>query len=91
MTDQSSVDAAAKAAHDAYGLVDLVINNAGAMLPNPLTEGRLDEWTRMIDTKPRGSRQLCETHARSPETEQRARSATFMRWDPSGGQASGKY
>ncbi|MER5664686.1 SDR family oxidoreductase [Streptomyces mirabilis] len=55
VTDQTSVDAAAKAVHDAYGRVDLVVNNAGVMLPNPLDDGRIDEWTRMIDTNLTGA------------------------------------
>ncbi|MFF7727161.1 SDR family oxidoreductase [Streptomyces sp. NPDC008001] len=55
VTDQGSVDAAAKTVRDAYGRVDLVVNNAGVMLPNPLTGGRLDEWTRMIDTNLTGA------------------------------------
>ncbi|WP_217573936.1 SDR family oxidoreductase [Streptomyces sp. GbtcB7] len=55
VTDQVSVDAAAKAVHDAYGRVDLVVNNAGVMLPNPLDDGRIDEWTRMIDTNLTGA------------------------------------
>ncbi|MFE2964619.1 SDR family oxidoreductase [Streptomyces sp. NPDC059340] len=55
VTDQASVDAAAKAVHDAYGRVDLVVNNAGVMLPNPLDDGRIDEWTRMIDTNLTGA------------------------------------
>ncbi|MEV0681110.1 SDR family oxidoreductase [Actinosynnema sp. NPDC050436] len=36
--------------HDAFGRVDLVVNNAGVMLANPFTDARTDEWTRMIDT-----------------------------------------
>ncbi|MFF2142100.1 SDR family oxidoreductase [Kitasatospora sp. NPDC058190] len=55
ITDQASVDAAAKAVHDAYGRVDLVVNNAGVMLPNPLADGRIDEWTRMVDTNLTGA------------------------------------
>ncbi|MBP0452176.1 SDR family oxidoreductase [Kitasatospora sp. RG8] len=55
ITDQASVDAAAKTVHDAYGPVDLVVNNAGVMLPNPLADGRVDEWTRMIDTNLTGA------------------------------------
>ncbi|MFG3226566.1 SDR family oxidoreductase [Kitasatospora sp. NPDC048194] len=55
ITDQASVDAAAEAVHEAYGRVDLVVNNAGVMLPNPLTAGRIDEWTRMIDTNLTGA------------------------------------
>ncbi|MEV4613260.1 SDR family oxidoreductase [Kitasatospora sp. NPDC049258] len=55
ITDQASVDAAAEAVHAAYGPVDLVVNNAGVMLPNPLADGRLDEWSRMIDTNLTGA------------------------------------
>jgi NADP-dependent 3-hydroxy acid dehydrogenase YdfG len=55
ITDQASVDAAAKTVHDAYGRVDLVVNNAGVMLPNPVADGRIDEWTRMIDTNLTGA------------------------------------
>ncbi|MFJ9695807.1 SDR family oxidoreductase [Kitasatospora sp. NPDC101183] len=55
ITDQASVDAAAEAVHAAYGSVDLVVNNAGVMLPNPLADGRIDEWTRMVDTNLTGA------------------------------------
>ncbi|MFJ8470319.1 SDR family oxidoreductase [Kitasatospora sp. NPDC094011] len=55
LTDQASVDAAAEAVHDAYGPVDLVVNNAGVMLANPLADGRIDEWTRMVDTNLTGA------------------------------------
>ncbi|WP_441245361.1 SDR family oxidoreductase [Kitasatospora sp. McL0602] len=50
VTDQASVDAAAERVQGAYGAVDLVVAAAGVMLPNPIADGRLDEWTRMIDT-----------------------------------------
>lgn len=55
ITDQASVDAAAKTVHGTYGQVDLVVNNAGVMLPNPLADGRIDEWTRMVDTNLTGA------------------------------------
>ncbi|MFH9354450.1 SDR family oxidoreductase [Kitasatospora sp. NPDC017646] len=55
ITDQSSVDEAAAAVHDAYGPADLVVNNAGVMLPNPVADGRIDEWTRMVDTNLTGA------------------------------------
>ncbi|MCE7000376.1 SDR family oxidoreductase [Saccharothrix sp. S26] len=45
---------AAEAIHAAFGRVDLVVNNAGVMLANPITEGRDDEWHRMIDTNLKG-------------------------------------
>ncbi|MGW6704418.1 SDR family oxidoreductase [Streptomyces sp. NPDC054956] len=54
VTDQASVDSAASAVHEAYGPADLVVNAAGVMLPNPVEDGRIDEWTRMIDTNVTG-------------------------------------
>ncbi|MCG6497125.1 SDR family oxidoreductase [Kitasatospora sp. A2-31] len=63
VTDQASVDAAVKAVHDAFGPVDLVVNNAGVMLPNPVTDGRIDEWTRMIDTNLTGALRIVRAFA----------------------------
>ncbi|MDR3032973.1 MAG: SDR family oxidoreductase [Kitasatospora sp.] len=50
VTDQAAVDAAAELVHGAFGRVDLLVNAAGVMLPNPVDDGRIDEWSRMIDT-----------------------------------------
>ncbi|MFI6879362.1 SDR family oxidoreductase [Streptomyces sp. NPDC050400] len=55
ITDQASVDAAAERVRAAYGRVDLVVNSAGVMLPNPVTDGRADEWQRMLDTNVAGA------------------------------------
>src|SRR5689334_8406295 len=44
VTDDASVQAAKERIHEAYGPVDLVVNNAGVMLPNPVDDGRIDEW-----------------------------------------------
>ncbi|MFF8728268.1 SDR family oxidoreductase [Streptomyces sp. NPDC015171] len=54
VTDDASVQAARDRIHQAFGPVDLVVNNAGVMLPNPVEEGRLDEWQRMLDTNVAG-------------------------------------
>lgn len=54
VTDQASVDAAAERVHAAFGPVDLVVNAAGVMLPNPVDAGRADEWQRMLDTNVTG-------------------------------------
>ncbi|MFE1883478.1 SDR family oxidoreductase [Streptomyces diastatochromogenes] len=54
VTDDASVEAARDLVHAAYGPVDLVVNNAGVMLPNPVDDGRLDEWQRMLDTNVTG-------------------------------------
>ncbi|WP_306334405.1 SDR family oxidoreductase [Streptomyces sp. KL118A] len=55
VTDQASVDAAAERVRAAYGRVDLVVNSAGVMLPNPVTAARTDEWQRMLDTNVAGA------------------------------------
>ncbi|KUJ66804.1 short-chain dehydrogenase [Streptomyces albus subsp. albus] len=55
ITDQAGVDAAVERVHATYGRVDLVVNSAGVMLPNPMTEGRADEWQRMLDTNVAGA------------------------------------
>ncbi|WP_328639066.1 SDR family oxidoreductase [Streptomyces canus] len=54
VTDGASVAAAVESVHGAYGSVDLVVNNAGVMLPNPIVDARVDEWQRMIDTNVTG-------------------------------------
>ncbi|MFI5689273.1 SDR family oxidoreductase [Streptomyces sp. NPDC051636] len=54
VTDDASVQAAKERIQKAYGPVDLVVNNAGVMLPHPIDDGRIDEWQRMIDTNVTG-------------------------------------
>ncbi|MBY8887337.1 SDR family oxidoreductase [Streptomyces sp. PTM05] len=55
VTDPAAVASAVERVHAAYGDVDLVVNGAGVMLPNPVADGRDDEWTRMIDTNLTGA------------------------------------
>ncbi|MFC4123100.1 SDR family oxidoreductase [Nonomuraea zeae] len=55
VTSDDDVAAAAELIHAELGRVDLVVNAAGVMLPNPVEDGRLDEWTRMIDTNVTGA------------------------------------
>ncbi|RKN39753.1 SDR family oxidoreductase [Streptomyces hoynatensis] len=50
VTEGAAVEAAAGRVRAELGRPDLVVNAAGVMLPNPLAEARIDEWTRMIDT-----------------------------------------
>ncbi|GGR62960.1 MULTISPECIES: SDR family oxidoreductase [Streptomyces] len=54
VTDDASVTATRDRIHEAFGPVDLVVNNAGVMLPGPVEEGRIDEWRRMLDTNVTG-------------------------------------
>lgn len=54
VTSDESVAAAADRVHAELGRADLVVNAAGVMLPNPIDDGRADEWTRMLDTNVAG-------------------------------------
>ncbi|MFI1914891.1 SDR family oxidoreductase [Nocardia sp. NPDC020380] len=58
VTDSESVQAAAAQVHAAFGTVDLLVNSAGVMLPNPITAGREDEWLRMLNTNVAGRLRL---------------------------------
>ena len=49
VTDPEAVEAAVAYVRSELGEVDLVVNNAGVMLPSPIEEGREEEWQRMID------------------------------------------
>ena len=50
ITSDADVEAAVTRIHAELGRVDILVNAAGVMLPNPLADGRADEWGRMIDT-----------------------------------------
>jgi NADP-dependent 3-hydroxy acid dehydrogenase YdfG len=51
VTSQESVDAAVEAVHAALGRVDLLVNNAGVMIPRNVTDDQAPaEWQRMVDT-----------------------------------------
>ncbi|UWE11651.1 SDR family oxidoreductase [Actinacidiphila bryophytorum] len=60
VTDDASVGAAADRIRAAYGRVDLVVNAAGVMLPNPIDAGRSDEWARMVDTNLTGALRIID-------------------------------
>ncbi|KLU02755.1 Short-chain dehydrogenase/reductase SDR [Rhodopirellula islandica] len=54
VTDVEQVQALVNKAVDAFGRVDVVINNAGLMSIAPLSELKVDEWERMIDINIKG-------------------------------------
>ncbi|MFF2845150.1 SDR family oxidoreductase [Streptomyces sp. NPDC058001] len=54
VTDPASVRSFVGAAHDRYGRVDVLVNNAGVMPLSRLDALRVDEWDRMIDVNLRG-------------------------------------
>jgi NADP-dependent 3-hydroxy acid dehydrogenase YdfG len=54
VSDRDVVERTAEAIRGRLGRVDLVVANAGVMLPAPFEEADTDEWDRMIDTNVRG-------------------------------------
>jgi NADP-dependent 3-hydroxy acid dehydrogenase YdfG len=54
VTSADDVAAFARFALDAFGRIDVLINNAGVMPLSPLNALKLDEWNRMIDVNIRG-------------------------------------
>jgi NADP-dependent 3-hydroxy acid dehydrogenase YdfG len=39
---------------DAYGRIDILVNNAGLMPLSPLSEVRIEDWSRMVDVNVKG-------------------------------------
>ncbi|EIT67983.1 MULTISPECIES: SDR family oxidoreductase [Hydrocarboniphaga] len=54
VTSHAQVDTFARLAQQAYGRVDVIINNAGLMPLSPLAALKIDEWNQMIDVNIRG-------------------------------------
>jgi NADP-dependent 3-hydroxy acid dehydrogenase YdfG len=54
VTDRGQVQALIDAAIDAFGRVDVLINNAGLMPQAPLERLKVDEWDRMVDVNIKG-------------------------------------
>ncbi|MEM6403062.1 MAG: SDR family oxidoreductase [Cyanobacteria bacterium P01_D01_bin.116] len=54
VTNKSQVEALAKAAHQAYERIDVLVNNAGLMPLSPLDEIKVDEWDKMVDVNIKG-------------------------------------
>jgi NADP-dependent 3-hydroxy acid dehydrogenase YdfG len=49
VTDQSVVEAVSAKVLERFGRVDIVVNNAGVMLPNPIEELKTEQWKKQID------------------------------------------
>ena len=54
VTRLDDVRALVKAAQTTFGRVDILVNNAGIMPLSPLAEGRVEDWTRMVDVNVNG-------------------------------------
>jgi NADP-dependent 3-hydroxy acid dehydrogenase YdfG len=54
VTVASDVNALVQGALDTFGRIDVLVNNAGLMAIAPISQGRIDEWERMIDINIKG-------------------------------------
>ncbi|MGK7876567.1 MAG: SDR family oxidoreductase [Xenococcaceae cyanobacterium] len=54
VTNRSEVEALVKATLQAYGKVDVLVNNAGLMPLSPLAATKVAEWEKMVDVNIKG-------------------------------------
>ena len=54
VTNRSEVEALAKSTQQAYGRIDVLVNNAGLMPLSPLAETKVEEWEKMVDVNIKG-------------------------------------
>jgi NADP-dependent 3-hydroxy acid dehydrogenase YdfG len=54
VTQRAELESFAAAARQAWGRVDVIVNNAGVMPLSPMASLRVEEWDRMVDVNIRG-------------------------------------
>jgi len=54
VSDSRQVEALVSAAVEAYGRIDVMVNNAGLMPQSPLERLKVEEWERLIDVNIKG-------------------------------------
>jgi NAD(P)-dependent dehydrogenase (short-subunit alcohol dehydrogenase family) len=65
VTVQESIQAMVEAAHDHYGTIDILINNAGCNVRKPAAEVTWDDWNQVLDTNLRGTFFVAQAVART--------------------------
>ncbi|HEV7845584.1 MAG TPA: SDR family NAD(P)-dependent oxidoreductase [Thermoleophilaceae bacterium] len=64
ISDEEQARGLVQAAHEEFGALHIVVNNAGVMLLGPVADANVDEWRQMIDVNLLGL--LYCTHAALP-------------------------
>src|SRR6478672_10592692 len=54
VTVKSEVERLAEKTKEAFGSIDIIVNNAGVMLLSYLKNDLVDEWTQMVDVNVKG-------------------------------------
>ncbi|HLR73592.1 MAG TPA: SDR family oxidoreductase [Pseudogracilibacillus sp.] len=54
VSNQSEIEEMVQQVEDAFGFIDVYVNNAGLMLDAAVTDGSLDKWEQMIDVNIKG-------------------------------------
>jgi NAD(P)-dependent dehydrogenase (short-subunit alcohol dehydrogenase family) len=62
--DEDSIRFMADAAHDAYGRIDVLVNNAGCNVRKRASDVTWEDWNRVLDTNLRGSFFVAQAVAR---------------------------
>jgi|SRR5271157_766222 len=62
--DQQSIERMVEAAHDAFGHIEIVVNNAGCNVRKPALDVTWDDWNLILDTNLRGSFFVAQAAAR---------------------------
>lgn len=70
VSNKADVEQMVAQAKDAFGSIDIYVNNAGLMLDALLTNGKVDEWEQMIDVNIKGV--LYGIHSVLPEMIERS-------------------
>ena len=79
VTDRASVDAAVAKATEAFGPIDILINNAGLADPQPFLDMTEESWQKVIETNLTGVWRVGQAVARGMVARGRGSSSIFPR------------